>query len=67
MELADCFGDDASDLDNEGAAEQCAEDCYLAIYKCDGRLWALQLREAMQVERDQRFQRPAVPRVLQMS
>ena len=66
MELADCFGDDGSDLDDEGAAGQCAEDCYLAMYKCDGRLWALQLREAMEREREQRFRRPAVPRVRMM-
>lgn len=48
MELTDCFGDDPSDLDKFGGAEQCYEDCYLAIYKCDGREWAKRLREGVE-------------------
>lgn len=48
MELTDCFGDDPSDLDKFGGAEQCYEDCYLAIYKCDGRDWAMRLREGVE-------------------
>jgi len=47
MELADCFGDDPSDLDNVGGAEQCYEDCYIAILKVDGPQWALKLRETV--------------------
>ena len=50
MEMSDCFGDDPIDLDNLGQAEQCYEDCYIAVYKVDGLEWALQLRET--VDRD---------------
>lgn len=42
------FGDDPSDLDNLGWAEQCFEDCYVSIYKVDGHEWALKLREAIE-------------------
>lgn len=47
MELSDCFGDDDCDLDNHGQAEQCYEDCYLAIYKKDGREHAMRLKNAV--------------------
>lgn len=44
MELSDCFGEDASDLDIRGHAEQCYEDCYMALYKIDGKRRAQRLR-----------------------
>lgn len=47
MELSDCFGDDPSDLDIKGHAEQCFEDCYMSVYKIDGREWAQKLRQTV--------------------
>ena len=44
MELTDCFGDDPSDLDQQRMIEMYCEDCYLAVYKTDGRQWATRLR-----------------------
>jgi len=44
MEMSDCFGEDASDLDIRGHAEQCYEDCYMAVYKVDGKRRAQRLR-----------------------
>jgi len=47
MELSDCFGEDPSDLDNHGHAEQCFEDCYMAVYKIDGKPAAQRLRQTV--------------------
>ena len=45
MELSDVFGNDFSDIDDLGLANQCFEDCYIAIYKIDGEEAARELRK----------------------
>ena len=47
MELSDCFGEDPSDLDIAGHAEQCFEDCYLSVYRVDGPAGARRLRRTV--------------------
>jgi predicted membrane chloride channel (bestrophin family) len=45
IELSDPFGEDPSDFDDLGLAQVAFEDCYLAIYQCDGDKWAKSLHD----------------------
>jgi hypothetical protein len=45
IELSDPFGEDPSDFDDLGLAQIAFEDCYLAIYQCDGDKWAKSLHD----------------------
>ena len=44
MQLSDPFGDDPVDFDNLGYAQLCFEDCYISVFKIDGKEWAHKLR-----------------------
>jgi len=45
VELADSFGNDPSDFDDLGQAQMTMEDCYISIYRQDGKAWAKALRK----------------------
>ena len=45
VELADSFGNHPSDFDDLGQAQLTMEDCYISIYRQDGRNWAKALRK----------------------
>ena len=47
VELDDTFGNDPSDFDCLGLAQLAMEDCYIMIYRLDGKDAALRLRNRL--------------------
>ena len=50
MELSDPFGNDPSDFDDLGHAQLAMEDCYICIYRLDGKAWAKALRKRLKTK-----------------
>ncbi|KAL7568530.1 hypothetical protein ACA910_002645 [Epithemia clementina (nom. ined.)] len=61
MELSDPFGEDPSDFDDLGHGQMAMEDCYISIYRLDGKSWAKALRKRLKTKAKTETPQPSPP------